>query len=273
MSVLWVICGAGRGVGKTYLAQRLVELLPKALYAKLGHGNRDPDKHPNFFHDKDALGRFLDDHADTCEHLVIESNVHARTGEGDIIIYIGHIAGQTDVRDDADTLRAQSDIHIQPGASQGDWQSVLEGTLDNTKLCEEVGEILLKQAQFLNIDRPAVRSKVWFEIAGRRAFGPGLAHLLDGTRKLGSLRAAADAASMSYRHAWGMIDEAERRLGSRLMSRHSGGADGGGSELTDRGLHLLEVFHRLSTDVARYADERFAQMYDSDGRETDDTTR
>ncbi len=268
MSVLWVICGAGRGVGKTYLAQRLVDLLPKALYAKLGHGDRAPDKHPNFFHDEERLRQFLDEQAGRCEHVIIESNVHARTGEGDIIIYLGPIADQTDVRDDAETLRAQSEIHIQPGASQSDWQSVLEGTLENTELCEEVAEILQKQAEFLTIDRPAVRTKVWFEIAGRRAFGPGLAHLLNGTRKLGSLRAAADAASMSYRHAWGLINEAERRLGSRLMSRHSGGADGGGSELTHHGRHLLEVFHRLNSDVARYADERFAQMYDSDGGET-----
>ena len=44
MSVVWVICGAGRHVGKTRVATRLCGELPNSVYAKQGHGRAKSGK-------------------------------------------------------------------------------------------------------------------------------------------------------------------------------------------------------------------------------------
>ena len=49
MGMLWVICGAGRGVGKTTLALKLCEILPDSRYAKCGHGAKQSQKPDPFF--------------------------------------------------------------------------------------------------------------------------------------------------------------------------------------------------------------------------------
>ena len=49
MSLIWTICGAGRGVGKTTLAMQLSEVLPDSTYTKCGHGKIKSDKPGKFF--------------------------------------------------------------------------------------------------------------------------------------------------------------------------------------------------------------------------------
>jgi len=106
----------------------------------------------------------------------------------------------------------------------------------------------------------AVRSKVWFVRDGEHAFGPGLARLLQGVERHGSLRAAARAERMSYRHAWAELRHAERALGTPLILRRAGGVGGGGSTLSDDGRRMLELFDRVSKETAEHADACFACM-------------
>ena len=42
--MVWVVSGARRHVGKTWLCLRLQQLLPAAAYVKLGHAPRQPNK-------------------------------------------------------------------------------------------------------------------------------------------------------------------------------------------------------------------------------------
>ena len=85
--------------------------------------------------------------------------------------------------------------------------------------------------------RPTLKpkSKVWLELAGRPVFGDGKARMLETIERAGSLTAAAGELGMSYRGLWGRLREMERRLGMTLVSRRTGGAGGGGAELTDDG--------------------------------------
>jgi molybdate transport system regulatory protein len=105
-----------------------------------------------------------------------------------------------------------------------------------------------------------VRSKVWFVCGGKHAFGPGLARLLTGVERHGSLRAAARAERMSYRHAWAELRNAEEALGKPLILRRAGGAGGGGSTLSEDGRRMLALFVRASREVAEHADACFARM-------------
>lgn len=62
-----------------------------------------------------------------------------------------------------------------------------------------------------------------------------------------SLRRAAQEYGYSYRHAWGLVQEAERRSGMQLMVRQVGGASGGGSVLTKAGRQTLQQLRFLNS--------------------------
>ncbi len=62
----------------------------------------------------------------------------------------------------------------------------------------------------------------------------------------GSLSSAATSLDRSYAHAQRRVVELEDAFGS-LVERQRGGADGGGSELTDTAVDLLATFERVRT--------------------------
>ena len=267
MTTVWVVCGAGRGVGKTHLAQRLCEVLPEATCAKCGRGQPKSDRPANFFGTQKQLAAFIASARRSHGHIVIESNAWARSGEGDIVIYVDAIEGdmnvrrETNVRSDARALQAKSHLQVTKDASAGDWETALAGKLSDPALCEAVCGVLAEQRRYLERPHLAVRSKVWFVADDTHALGPGVARLLEGIERYGTLRQAAGAAQMSYRYAWGLIKAAEKQLHRRLVLPSPGGVGGGRSTLSAHGRHLLEVFRRVSSEVAEFADARFAAHY------------
>ena len=72
MGVIWVICGPGRGVGKTHLARALCGVLPDAVYAKCGSGRRQAGKAPNFFRTESELRAFLEARRGREGHVLVE---------------------------------------------------------------------------------------------------------------------------------------------------------------------------------------------------------
>ena len=116
MATLWTICGAGRGAGKTHLALGLCDALPNSVYAKQGCGQAKPGKPENFFRTERELASFVESCQDSYDHLVVESNAWARSGRGDIIIFLDRVSEQGNMRGDVEQLRSKSDIHVSPGA-------------------------------------------------------------------------------------------------------------------------------------------------------------
>ena len=111
-----------------------------------------------------------------------------------------------------------------------------------------------------------MRSRIWFVAGGQRVFGSGLARLLEGIDRLGSLSETARAAKISYRQAWDLIREAETGLGKRLVIPHAGGPGGGGSTLSEDGRRILKLFKSVSREVSAYADARFSELRQDHGR-------
>ncbi len=72
---------------------------------------------------------------------------------------------------------------------------------------------------------------------------------------------AARGAQMSYRHAWDLINVANKHLGKKLILPQSGGVSGGRSVLSVQGRQVLEMYKLISKEVAAYADARFAAYY------------
>ncbi len=266
MTVVWVISGAGKGVGKTRLAMGLCEVLPQAIYAKQGHGRNKPGKPPNYFRSSEELVLFVKKSSKEHRHIVVESNGWVREGRGDLVVFLEAPANRRNPRRDADLLRSRANIVIGPGSSVEKWRRVLRGYLPDSRLRRSVINLFSDQAHYVGRTRPEIRSRIWFTADRGHVFGTGLAGLLGGIEQEGSLQAAARKCGMSYRFAWDLIKKAERNLGTSLIHRRSGGVGGGGSSLSLEGRRLFQVFNRLNEEVRSFADERFLSLYDE--RET-----
>jgi len=261
MSLIWVICGAGRGVGKTTLALNLRKALPGSVYAKCGCSAKKAGKPSRYFRNITQLQQFIKVSRQKYKHIIVESNAMAKGKRGDIIIFIDGIAGKTSFRKDTEQLRASANLKICLDAAATDWKKNLADKLDSKALCRVVFDCLTAQKRYLFGSEPVVRSKVWFESSGLRVFGKGLAGLLEDVNRLGTLQAAAKTANMSYRHAWDLIRAAEEHLGSVLIERHPGGRDGGSSTLSKDGKYLLDIFTQINKEVADFADEQFSALF------------
>jgi molybdate transport system regulatory protein len=261
MSLTWIICGAGRGVGKTTLALQLCELLPESVYVKCGCGQSKPDRPGMFFNHPDQVKTFIGSDANANQHIIVESNTLAKSACGDMIIFIDGIAGKTNFRNDVEILRSTAHIKISPDTTPADWKKVLSAKVGSKSTRDAVCDFLVAQKQFLFGSTPTVRSKIWFEAGGALIFGNGLARLLENIARSGTLQDAAKTSDMSYRYAWNLIRMAEHHFGKVLIERHAGGQSGGSSTLSSEGMHLLNIFKQLNKEVAAFTDEKFAQLY------------
>ena len=88
----------------------------------------------------------------------------------------------------------------------------------------------------------AVSKIMFLDDNGEKFFGEGPARLLRGVEETGSLRAAALAMNMAYTKALKLIRNAETALGFPLITRSTGGRDGGGSALTTEGREWLQRY-------------------------------
>lgn len=154
--MLWVVSGACRGVGKTQLGVALARLLPGGVYAKIGHNPPRDGKPANYFTRVEAFQDFLARLPRTCRHCVVESNLLARRGDGDLRIFIDAPDGARDLRDDAEWLAGAADIRVGPGTSEDAWREVLLARLEDPAFVAAICALLSKQACFIGRPRPAV---------------------------------------------------------------------------------------------------------------------
>jgi molybdate transport system regulatory protein len=92
-------------------------------------------------------------------------------------------------------------------------------------------------------------AKVFLQEQGKYIFGPGRAALLRAVDELGSLRKAAHKLGMSYRWAWGRLNDAEKALGVSLLA-HEPGSGGKGKTLTGEGRELLAWYDVIEKSMA-----------------------
>lgn len=103
--------------------------------------------------------------------------------------------------------------------------------------------------------RPPVTARVRLTLhTGERFFGPGICELLERVRKTGSIQAAAAEMGMSYTKAWRILNRAEREMGASLITRVSGGRNGGSSKLTDAGEKAVTDYRQMEARLAEFAD-------------------
>src|SRR5438045_8610755 len=97
------------------------------------------------------------------------------------------------------------------------------------------------------------RLSIRIDFEGAEAFGPGKARLLELIDEQGSIRGAAAAMNMSYRHAWLLVQAVEDTFGAPVITTATGGAKGGGAKLTDVGKTVVARFRSIEAQAAHAA--------------------
>jgi molybdate transport system regulatory protein len=75
--------------------------------------------------------------------------------------------------------------------------------------------------------------------------------LLQAVGALGSIRAAAAQAGLSYKAAWDAIQALNNLFDAPLVDAHPGGRSGGRAVLTERGRALIAGFHRVEAELVQ----------------------
>jgi molybdate transport system regulatory protein len=75
--------------------------------------------------------------------------------------------------------------------------------------------------------------------------------LLEAVGGLGSIRAAAAHAGLSYKAAWDAIQALNNLFDAPLVEAHAGGRTGGTAALTERGRAVVAAFHRVEAELGQ----------------------
>lgn len=87
-------------------------------------------------------------------------------------------------------------------------------------------------------------------LGGAIAIGPGKADLLEAIERTGSISAAAREMEMSYRRAWTLVEVMNRAFRGPLVVTLTGGAGGGGAQVTALGADVLAHYRAMETKAA-----------------------
>ena len=145
----WVIGGACRGVGKTWLSAELSRLLPGSVCAKIGHNPPKPAGRGNYFTSIADFQKFLTRNPDFC-HCVVESNELIRGKTGDIRIFIDAREGTENIREDVSVLKSKADIVIDMKSREDTWHEVLSRRIGDPCLIPAICTLLEKQRDFIH---------------------------------------------------------------------------------------------------------------------------
>lgn len=102
--------------------------------------------------------------------------------------------------------------------------------------------------------RPALKARLWVEIAGTRALTDAGADLLEQIEACGSLSEAARRLRFAYRRAWLLLDGMNRAWPQPVVITATGGKKGGGAKLTDFGRHVLHSFRDVQIQLEHFID-------------------
>lgn len=103
--------------------------------------------------------------------------------------------------------------------------------------------------------------RVWVVLGNRLKFGDGRARLLELIDERGSLRQAAAELDMSYRNAWGYLQELEKAAGFKLVARAPEGTLRSGMRLTSSGREFLACYRAFQRSLDGAASRHFDRTF------------
>ncbi len=91
--------------------------------------------------------------------------------------------------------------------------------------------------------------KLRLEFENGLVMGPGKAALLEAIAREGSIAGAGRALGMSYKRAWGLVEEMNAGFSAPVVTSLRGGAKGGSAALTQTGTLVVARFRALEAMV------------------------
>jgi len=107
-----------------------------------------------------------------------------------------------------------------------------------------------------------VSGGVALDSKGRRFLSGNRIELLERIEKHGSITQAAKAVGLSYKGAWDAVDAMNNLAEKPLVLRATGGQHGGGSQLTDYGRQVVQLYRQLETGQQRVLSKMQAEIHD-----------
>ena len=98
--------------------------------------------------------------------------------------------------------------------------------------------------------------RFWSESPQGTFLGQGRVLLLERIREHGSISAAARSMKMSYRQAWGLINQMNTNSPAPLVLSATGGQGGGGASLTEIGEQAIQLYHTVRGDFEAFLAKR-----------------
>lgn len=90
--------------------------------------------------------------------------------------------------------------------------------------------------------------------------GPGKAELLERIQRTGSIAAAGREMGMSYKRAWQLVETLNAMFRSPLVECSRGGAKGGGAQVTETGLAVLEEYRAIELKARAAGDPHIEKL-------------
>ena len=97
--------------------------------------------------------------------------------------------------------------------------------------------------------------RVWINEERGHFIGLGRVRLLENIKETGSITKASKAMKMSYRQAWQMVEDMNRRSDKPLVEKMLGGKGGGGAAVTETGEKAIKLFYTLEQKVNKLSKE------------------
>lgn len=98
---------------------------------------------------------------------------------------------------------------------------------------------------------PSLRPRFQLSSNGDISLGPGKADLLELIGATGSISEAASRMGMSYMRAWTLVRTMNGSFREPLVTMVRGGRSKGGSQLSDTGREVLNLYRRLESEARR----------------------
>ncbi len=104
-----------------------------------------------------------------------------------------------------------------------------------------------------------VKSRIWIENEDGVFLGEGRVQLLKKVDEFGSISKAAKELNMSYKKAWFLLDSINKQSPKLVLTKKTGGKNGGGAELTTYGKKVITDFESLIESCWSYLNKGFSE--------------
>lgn len=102
--------------------------------------------------------------------------------------------------------------------------------------------------------------RLFLKLDAETRIGHGKVALLEAIAETGSISGAGRRLGMTYRRAWELVDHLNTAFGRPLVAGQSGGAGGGGAQLTELGREVVARYRAVQAATEAVAASHVAAL-------------